>query len=467
MVSIVINPNGVSRGAELARVEEYAYFCFFGKATPARLPDAMSDQGQAAQHSENVRWEWLLRGGANALRADRPNLFYPIFIEPIEKRIVEVGDPIPIDAERSTVPDRPGLTTLWPLKSGSQEARWRASAPYLRELLSQRFAKLGAHDRRTGQWAILYLGRAQLARIEKGELIIDGYDENGAANVVQGVTGRTVVPKTVWNRPRHSAGEHGTRLVNAMLPGRSFPFPKSLYAVEDALSVAVAYRPDAVILDFFAGSGTTAHATMRLNHRDGGTRRSISVTNNEVGAEEQIQLRRVGLRPGDPDWESQGICTFITESRIRSAVTGQCLDGTPLIGSYRFADEFPMAEGFEENVEFFTLTYETPWRVARNRDFTAIAPLLWLRAGAQGRRIDAMPGAGWDVADTYGVLEDLDQTGPFLRAVADAEGLRVVFIVTDDERRFQMVCAALPEHVEPVRLYESYLANFEINMGRE
>ncbi len=126
-----------------------------------------------------------------------------------------------------------------------------------------------------------------------------------------------------------------------------------------------------------------------------------------------------------------------------------------------------MAEGFEENVEFFTLTYETPWRVARNRDFTAIAPLLWLRAGAQGRRIDAMPGAGWDVADTYGVLEDLDQTGPFLRAVADAEGLRVVFIVTDDERRFQMVCAALPEHVEPVRLYESYLANFEINMGRE
>jgi len=393
MVSIVINPNGVARGAELARVEEYAYFCFFGKATPARLPDAMIDQGQTAQHSENVRWEWLLRGGANALRADRPNLFYPIFIDPIDKRIVEIGNPIPPGTERSTIPDRPGLTTLWPLKGGIQEARWRASAPYLRELLSQGFAKLGAYDRRTGQWAILYLGKAQLARIEKGELVVDGHDENGAANVVHGGTGRTVVPKTVWNRSRHSAGEHGTRLVNVMLQGRSFPFPKSLYAVEDALSVAVANRPDALILDFF-----------------GGTRRCISVTNNEVSAEEQGQLRRAGLRPGDPDWERQGICAFITEPRIRGAVTGQSLDGAPLTGSYRFVDEFPMAEGFEENVELFTLTYETPWRVARNRDFAAIAPLLWLRAGAQGRRIDAVSGAGWDVAETYGVLVGLDRT---------------------------------------------------------
>ena len=126
-----------------------------------------------------------------------------------------------------------------------------------------------------------------------------------------------------------------------------------------------------------------------------------------------------------------------------------------------------MSEGFEENVEFFALNYETLWRVARNRDFAAIAPLLWLRAGAQGCRIDALPERGWEVADRYGVLVDLDQAKPFLNAVADADDVRIVFVVTDDDRGFQTVCAALPEDVEPVRLYESYLANFEINTGRE
>lgn len=223
----------------------------------------------------------------------------------------------------------------------------------------------------------------------------------------------------------------------------------------------------AVILDFFSGSGTTAHAVMRLNRQDGGCRQCISITNNEVAAAEQAALRMNDLRPGDPEWEARGICDYITKPRIAAAVTGKTPSGEPVKGDYRFIDEFPMAEGFEENVEFFTLTYETPWRVARNRDFTAIAPLLWLRAGAQGRRIDAVPDAGWGVAETYGVLADLDRTSQFLSAVAAADGVGIVFIVTDDERRFQMVCAALPEHVEPVRLYESYLANFEINTGRE
>lgn len=206
---------------------------------------------------------------------------------------------------------------------------------------------------------------------------------------------------------------------------------------------------------------------MRLNRQDSGVRQSISVTNNEVSADEQGALRKDMLRPGDAGWEQLGICEYISKPRIEAAITGKTPSGDPVKGDYKFTDEFSMAEGFAENVEFFTLTYETPWRVARNRDFAAIAPLLWLRAGSQGRRIDAVPPAGWDVADTYGVLADLDQTGAFLRAVAVTGDVRLVFIVTDDERRFQMVCAGLPERIEPVRLYESYLANFEISSGGE
>ncbi|MEX0835147.1 MAG: DNA methyltransferase, partial [Nitriliruptor sp.] len=225
-------------------------------------------------------------------------------------------------------------------------------------------------------------------------------------------------------------------------------------------------KPGAVVLDFFAGSGTTAHAVMRLNRQDGGRRQCISVTNNEVSAEDAQQLRAAGHRPGDPTWETLGICEYFTKPRIEAAVTGRTPEGDPIKGDYRFTDEFPMADGFEENVEYFTLTYEAARPVAHNRAFAAIAPLLWLRAGAQGRRIDAAT-VDFDVADTYGVLFDLDATQEFIAAVTDADPVTLVFVVTDDDRGFQAVCAELPARVEAVRLYSSYLTNFTINTGRE
>ena len=205
---------------------------------------------------------------------------------------------------------------------------------------------------------------------------------------------------------------------------------------------------------------------MRLNKQDDGWRKCILVTNNEVSADEQAGLREQGLRPGDPDWEALGICEYFTKPRIAAAVTGKTPDGSPIEGDYKFLDEFPMAEGFEENVEFFTMTYEAPRPVAHNRAFEAIAPVLWLRAGSQGRRIEKAR-QDFDVADTYAVLFDLDASQDFLAAVAEAESVRTTFIVTDDDRGFQMLCGELPARVEAVRLYESYLTNFTINTGRE
>ena len=66
------------------------------------------------------------------------------------------------------------------------------------------------------------------------------------------------------------------------------------------------------------------------------------------------------MRPGDPEWEQLGICDYITKPRVEAAITGKTPDGEPIKGDYKFTDEFPMADGFEENAEFFTLTYETP-----------------------------------------------------------------------------------------------------------
>ena len=112
------------------------------------------------------------------------------------------------------------------------------------------------------------------------------------------------------------------------------------------------------------------------------------------------------------------------------------------------------------------MTYEAPIAVAHNRAFEAIAPLLWLRAGSQGQRID-MVADDFEVADTYGILFDLDASAEFVEALHKTEAMRLAFIVSDDEYGYQMVCAELPAYVESVRLYESYLDNFVINTARE
>jgi adenine-specific DNA-methyltransferase len=190
------------------------------------------------------------------------------------------------------------------------------------------------------------------------------------------------------------------------------------------------------------------------------------VTNNEVAADEQAALRKAGLRPGDPDWEKWGICDYITKPRIAAAITGKMPNKQDIEGDYKFTDEFPMAEGFEENVEFFTLTYETPVSVSHNHAFARIAPLMWMRAGSEGRRIDSLPAQGWEVADTYAILTDLDRAAPFCTAVEAKDTIRIAYVVTDDDRRFQSVARRLPAVVEPVRLYESYLTNFRFSMGR-
>lgn len=204
---------------------------------------------------------------------------------------------------------------------------------------------------------------------------------------------------------------------------------------------------------------------MRLNKQDGGRRQCISVTNNEVAADEQKALREQGLRPGDPEWEKHGICDYITKPRVAAAITGKTPDGALIKGDYKFTDEFPMAEGFEENAECFTLTYETPVAVSHHTAFARIAPLLWLRAGSRGRRIDRLPAAGWAVVDAYGLLFNTDFSEPFMAAVRQAAGLRVAFIVTDDDQRFQSLAQDLPKGVEAVRLYESYLTNFAFANG--
>lgn len=458
MVSSVINPKGVPRDG-FSRVDEYIFVAQFGPS------EIVGDIKEGSGGTE-VRWRGLTRTGANGIRSKSPGAFYPIYFNKAGK-IAGVGDALPIEQDASSVPPLKGLTAVWPTpRPDGEDGRWSVVPERFRELIMMGAVRVGRVKPDKGQFPIFYLTSQQLAAINSGELEVRGKSPEGVLQVFfREDGGRISAPRTVWDKVSHSASEHGSGLLKTLLPGRKFPYPKSLYAVEDVLRLTVRDKPEAVILDFFSGSGTTAHAAMRLNRQDGGRRQCISVTNNEAAADEQKALREQGLRPGDADWEKHGICDYITKPRVAAAITGTTPQGEPINGDYKFTDEFPMSDGFEENAEFFTLTYEAKNAVNHNLAYARIAPLLWLRAGARGERIDKLPADGWAVADTYGLLTEVDAAISFIHAVDKAKGLRVAYIVTDDDRRFQAIAKRFPDGVEPVRLYESYLTNFSFASG--
>jgi adenine-specific DNA-methyltransferase len=463
MVSDVINRAGSSRGKRFSRVDEYIFYVFLGDAGVEPWTSTMlGDENDNDNPPMPTVWFTAIRRGSGSGREDKKSgkaSFYPVVVDAMSGAFIRVGDPVPHGVSRHEFSLADGELAIWPLANDGRENRWRFSADVMRRYFENGTARLGRRDPVTGLRPVTYLQPGTVENITNGTFEVLGRTAEGALELGLGTRAKAVAPRTVWNRKAHFARDHGSHLNGRLLPGRSFPFPKALYAVEDALRFIVADKPDAVVLDFFSGSGTTAHAVMRLNREDGGRRHSISVTNNEVSSDEQRSLLVAGLRAGDAEWEQWGICDYITKPRIRAAITGTTPDGAPVDGDYTSTAPFPMADGFEENAAFFTLTYESPWMVSNDRAFAAIAPMLWLRAGAQGDRIDSIT-AGWAVADTYGVLKDLDYASEFIAALKTVEDLRIAYIVTDDEGRYQQVANEL-RGTETVRLYEDYLRNCE------
>ena len=196
---------------------------------------------------------------------------------------------------------------------------------------------------------------------------------------------------------------------------------------------------------------------MQLNKQDGGTRQSILVTNNEVGAREAKKLRKAGLHPGDPQWEARGVFEYVCRPRISTAATGRRPDGSVY------------SDGLPANIEMFDLTYLDPGMVRRGREYESVAPLMWLEGGARGPRIDDVPEEGWALTDHYGVLFDVDTLNAFAEAVTDAATagapLSVVFVITDSEAEYQQAVERIPVGIDAVQLYADYLSNYTINIA--
>jgi adenine-specific DNA-methyltransferase len=464
MITSVINRKGVPRRHEFSRVDEYIFFVYIGAAGPALHDnDMLSDPRPRSAHGEKVTWVGLRRRGSEWRRTDRYSSFFPIYVSDETAKIVEVGEPLAPNADRNKVRDRPGCHTVWPLNRARVESRWQLSPDSIIELLEQGYVRTSFQRDKRGV-TLEYLSEGQRAQINAGTIVITGRDANGAV-IATHPESRLQQAKTLWNLDSHGATAYGTQMVTALLPSRVFPYPKSLYAVEDALRFFVGDKPEATVLDFFAGSGTTMHAVARLNRQDGGTRRSICITNNEVSEQEAIALADDGHRPGDARWEALGICENVTKPRVEAVITGRTPEGEPLKGNYKFVDEFPMAEGFEENAEFFSLTYEDPDMVSLGRKFEAVAALLWLKAGGIGGRVEKAV-KSWALPDdaVYGILFDTDKWREFVDAIVSrGDAIEHAFVVTDSDAAFQQILTEMPTGIVSTQLYSDYLRTFEIN----
>lgn len=462
MVTTVINPSGSSRQQYFSRSDEYIFFVFFGDAKVVKNENDMIHPVE----TRTARWDGLIRRGANGRRSARPNLFYPLFFNSQDGTFNSVGESLLISEDRRNITPPKGCFAVFPLSENGDEARWGLQQTTFLEKLKKGYVRFGKWKQGDISRTVSHLQTGMMAAVENGEIDILGKNADGS--LILGESRKPVTPLTTWVQSAHSAGDYGSSLLKRFFPSLRFEFPKSLYAVHDTIRFIVANKPNALIVDFFAGSGTTLHAVNLLNAEDGGSRRCILVTNNEVSDAEAKEMTARGIKPGDDEWERLGIARYVTWPRTVCTIEGHDVNGNPLKGSY-LGSEIPMADGFKANAAFFKLRFLDKNNITARRQFKELLSTLWLKAGAFGK----CPTIKAEVPDMLilpenrmAILNDEDQLKSFVKKVEQFPEIETVFFVTDYEKRFSLLVRSLPNRT-CYQLYRDYLDNFKINTAEE
>lgn len=480
MVTSVISAKGVVRNGQFSRVEEYIFIIEFGSSSLVPGIYNMLENEVKKESERSIEWLGFRRRAPQAKRESRPNQFYPVFVRESDGKIHSIGDVVKAGIDRNTIEIPNGCIALWPLSKDGDERLWSLVPEQARLNLSKGFLRVNNWNASEKTGTVYYLPSGTIQDIETGKAVITGHNSDGS--VVAKYTDEGVTPpKRVWNMKTHNSETYGTNILNAMI-GKRFNYPKSLYAVQDTLRFFVANKPNALIIDFFAGSGTTLHAVNLLNAEDGGKRQCILVTNNEVSDEEAKSLRAKGLNPGDKEWEKLGIARYVTWPRTVCSIEGHDVNGNPLKGNY-IGSDIPMADGFKANAVFFKLGFLDKNSVALGRQFRELIPLLWLKAGGWGKCpsqaaaascLTHLPKAHSDSAlPAYIILPEnrfaalIDETcfSEFEQEVHAHPDIQTAFLVTDFEKGFKAMSKAL-KISKTYQLYRDYLDNFRINVER-
>lgn len=541
-ISVVHNPRG-QQNDNISYVHETLIYIY-----PARKGKFICDVAKNEVDNRGLR-----DSGSSSDRKDARNCFYPFIIK--DGIIIDIGD-VPKDNFHPTAPNvfrNDGTIEIWPIDTSGAEKKWR-------------------------------YGRDTVSTIYQ-DLFVKKTEEE--YSIIFGKTMETV--RTVWQDAKYNASEYGTNLLKKIFCEKTekdlrFSYAKSLYAVKQAVSSVVSDKPNALIVDFFAGSGTTLHAVNLLNAEDGGHRRCIIVTNNEVSDKEAKEMKAKGLKPGEDEWEKLGIAHYVSWPRTVCSIEGHDLNGNPfeeyyytslteekaysrrfnqigfiknakdmkptekkqlialfgkgilpqrlvnkdskfivsddekhtisvlfddsaveewleaLAGMDHITDfyivtakkaEFnkikervneilgpiivqeqvmrPMSDGFAANCEYFKLGFLDKKCVSVGMQFREILPLLWLRAGAKGKRPEI---EGEDIPEMlilpengFAVLTEEALYSVFAKELSEKEGVETVFFVTNSDSAFREMSDGIRQN-DTYQLYKDYLENFMIGARR-
>lgn len=281
-ITIVHNPRGI-QGNNFSYVNEYAIFCY------NKSYKVISNR---ELEPDDIDWSNLRNWGSESERSDAKNCFYPIYVR--DNKIIGVGEVSDdnFHPKQNEYDENSGIIAVYPIDISGVERKWR----YARQSIDE----------------IIHLLR------------VKNTDDRYEIEIGKDFTSY----KTVWTDRKYDANEYGTQLINSMVPNNDFDFPKSLWNVYECLYAVTKDKPNAIVLDFFAGSGTTAHALMMLNNKLGGNRKFILCTNNAVGEKKEKEyIKQYGeIIQNDIEWlnwqEKYGIASSVTYPRIEACIKG-------------------------------------------------------------------------------------------------------------------------------------------------
>lgn len=295
-------------------------------------------------------------------KTTRPNQAYPIFIDRETMNIVGVGKSLTERVNEGTysgeLADFPfdfdeapeGTAALWPISSKGAECVWRLIPERLKNDWKKGYLKVSKNKSKVNpnEYSVQYLPEGVISKIKSGELEVVG-QEPGAPTLVFGEN-KTVggeIP-TIWTEKDFHTTK-GTAAIKEIFGDKRFSYPKPLELIVEILRAVT--KTDSIVLDFFAGSGTTGQACLELNKQDSGNRRFIVCTNNE----------------GD-------ICNSVTYPRLQTIFSGVRIDGSTY------------SDGIPANLKYYRTDF-----VARDEEFLSDALLEHIAEMVQlehGVRID-------------------------------------------------------------------------------
>ncbi len=392
-VAIVHNPGGV-QGDNFSYSNEFAYFVY--------PPKGQSIGKHNRPDNPDVRPLRDVSTGQH-LRTDAANCFYPIYVR--DGEIIGFGDVCDDDFHPSgvNVDCGDGTIAVYPIDANGNERKWVFSRQNVETI------------------------RGELAaRINRSRKIWDIIREKTVFNY-----------KTVWNDKLYNANAYGTKLLRDIIGSNLFSFPKSVHTVTDCVRLSTNGVDNATVLDYFAGSGTTAHAVINLNREDGGRRRFVLVEMGEYF--DTVLLPRVKKIVFSPEWrngspkraaspeEAERAPRIVKRIRIESyedALDGIEFDPQPA------GNQMPLEDTLGGE---YVLKYMLKWETRGSRTMLNIAELTRpfdyaLRRHANGEKGETPA----DLAETFNWL--IGMKARTRKVYADGESGRR-YLVYDGETR--------------------------------